>query len=103
MFIFWQCIALVLVDSVFLSFSFSFFLFSFFFLVKKLKWTLWDFNFSMFGGKSNIKAQIFFFLGGASDEARGFLEAFHGLLTFIIPFLAALIDLPFQDLGKSPL
>ena len=45
--------------SSFLSF-FSFFFFLIF-LVEKLKWTLWDFNFTMFGGKRNIKAQGFFF------------------------------------------
>nr|POF21197.1 hypothetical protein CFP56_06994 [Quercus suber] len=38
-----------------------------------------------------------------SDETRGFFEAFHGFFTFLLPFLAALIDLHFQALGKSPL
>nr|XP_023895310.1 uncharacterized protein LOC112007220 [Quercus suber] len=38
-----------------------------------------------------------------SDEARGFFEAFHTLLAFLISFLAALIGLHFQVLGVSPL
>ncbi|KAK4568406.1 hypothetical protein RGQ29_003982 [Quercus rubra] len=42
-------------------------------------------------------------LGLFSDETCGFFEAFHAFLTFLLPFLAALIGLHFQALGKSPL
>ena len=55
----------------------------------------------MYGGKSNIK-DYFFFLG-ASDETCGFFEAFHEFLTFLLPFLAALIGFHYQALDKSPL
>nr|POF21189.1 hypothetical protein CFP56_06989 [Quercus suber] len=50
-----------------------------------------------------MKAKGFLVCVCASDEARGFFEAFHTLLAFLISFLAALIGLHFQVLGVSPL
>ena len=62
-----------------------------------------DFDFLIFGRKSNIKAEIFFVCVCARDEPHGFFEAFHALIAFIVSFLAALIGLHFQVLSVSPL
>ena len=66
---------------------------------------MWDFDFILFGSKSNIKAQgnFFFFLIRASDDALGFFEAFHVLLAFLVAFLTAFIGFHYQGLGISPL
>ena len=64
--------------------------------------------FYLFGGETKVdvveklKPKGFFFFG-ASNECHGFFEEFHGLLTFLTPFLITFIDLHFQALGKSPL
>ena len=62
-----------------------------------------DFDFLMFGWKSNIKAEGFLVCVCASDEALSFIEAFHSLLGELALFPTALIGLHFQILGVSPL
>ena len=77
--------------------SFSFF-FNLFF-----KWSLWDFDFLMFGRKSNIKAEGFLVCVCASDVAFSFFEAFQKLLFFLVTLLFAIIGLHFRSSKISPL
>ena len=77
--------------------SFSFF-FNLFF-----KWILWDFDFLMFGRKSNIKAEGFLVCVCASEEALGFFEAFQKLLFFLIALLFAIIGFLVSSSDISPL
>ena len=53
--------------------------------------------------KKNIKAEGFLVCVCASNEAFSFIEAFHVLLSDLALFPIALIGLPFQVLGVSPL
>ena len=73
------------------------------FLFLEVKWILWVFDFLIFGRKSNVKPEGFLVCVCASDEARVFFEAFHGLLVFLTSFPTALIGLHFQVLDVSPL
>ena len=59
----------------------------------------------MFGRKSNIKADGFLVFVYSSDEAetRGFYEAFHTFLAFLVTLLVTLIGLHLQPLSISPL
>ena len=72
-------------------------------LFLEVKWILWVFYFLIFGRKSNVKPEGFLVCVCASDEARVFFEAFHGLLVFLTSFPTALIGLHFQVLDVSPL
>lgn len=62
-----------------------------------------DFDFLIFGRKSNIKADIFSVCVCAREEAHGFFEAFHNLIAFLVSILYASIGFHFQGLGVSPL
>ena len=53
--------------------------------------------------KKNIKAEGFLVCVCASNETFSFIEAFHALLSDLALFPIALIGLPFQVLGISPL
>ena len=64
---------------------------------------MWDFDFLMFGRKSNIKAEGFLFCVCASEEALGFFEAFQKLLFFLIARLFAVIGFHFRSSDISPL
>ena len=61
-----------------------------------------DFDFLIFGRKSNIKAEIFFVCACARKEAHGFFKAFHTLIAFLISILGTSIGFHFQGLGVSP-
>ena len=78
-----------------ISFCFFFFL--------DVNWILWDFDFLMFGRKSKILSWRISCLWCASDEAFGFFEAFHALLSFLVSLLDGLNGLHFQVSGVSPL
>lgn len=73
--------------------------FFFFFLVEKLKWTLWDFNFTVFGGKSNINAQgfsIFYFLVPVMKVTVS-LKHFMGYLPYSFHFWLSLLIYTFKQ------
>ena len=62
-----------------------------------------DFDFLIFGRKSNIKSEIFFVCVCARDKPHSFFKALHALIAFLVSFLATLIGLHFQVLSVSPL
>ena len=61
---------------------------------------MWDFDFLMFGRKSNIKAEGFLVCVCASEEA--FFEAFQKLIFFLVALLFAIIGVHFRSSDISP-